>query len=162
MAARSTLSLVQLVLLALWLGGASFFAAAVAPVLFASLPSRTLAGAVVGRLLPVVFVAGIAAGAAVIVLQAVAGRAGPRDLRAVCGGVLIAACAVAQLVIAPRLERVRAEIAGPIEALATTDARRLAFGRLHGLSVAWLGVGMLAAAVALAAAWRSAGPSANQ
>jgi len=162
MAERITLSLIQIVLLSLWLGSAIFFAAAVAPALFASLPSRSLAGSVVGRLLPVVFIAGIAAGTAVIVLRAAAGRAGPRDLRSVCGGVLVAACAVAQLGIAPRIERVRAEIAGPVEALAATDPRRLAFGRLHGLSVAWLGVGMLAAAVALAAAWRSAGPPANQ
>ena len=45
-------------MLALWLGAAGFFSAAVAPALFAVLPTRTLAGEVVGRVLPVVFYVG--------------------------------------------------------------------------------------------------------
>jgi hypothetical protein len=38
--------------LAFWLGAAAFFSVALAPVLFAVLPTRTLAGEVVGRVLP--------------------------------------------------------------------------------------------------------------
>jgi hypothetical protein len=61
---------------------------------------------------------------------------------------LVAACAAAQLVIAPRIARVR-EAAGAMEALDPSDPRRQAFGRLHGLSVMWMGAGGLAALLAL-------------
>ena len=43
--------------------------AALAAVLFAVLPTRTLAGTVVGRILPPVFYSGMVAGVIVIVLQ---------------------------------------------------------------------------------------------
>jgi len=41
---RSEPELIQLATLALWFGAALFFSIAVAPALFAVLPSRTLAG----------------------------------------------------------------------------------------------------------------------
>jgi hypothetical protein len=136
--------------LALWLGAALLLAAVVAPAAFAALPSRALAGAVVGRVLPVIFAAGIVAGALVAAL-ALAGEAAPYARgRAAAGVALAGACGVAQLVVAPRIHRLREEIGPSIEALAIDDARRLAFGRLHGMSVAWMGVGMLAAVTAVA------------
>jgi len=52
---RSEPEVLQLATLAVWLGAALFFSVAVAPALFAVLPSRTLAGEVVGRLLPGIF-----------------------------------------------------------------------------------------------------------
>jgi hypothetical protein len=61
---------------------------------------------------------------------------------------MVVASAVAQLVIGPRIERLRADIGGVLESLAADDPRRAAFGRLHGMSVAWMGLAMLAAAVA--------------
>jgi hypothetical protein len=67
----------------------------------------------------------------------------------VLGALIASSCAVAQLIVGPRIARLRAEIAGPVESLGTDDARRMMFGRLHGASVAWLGVAMLAAAIAL-------------
>jgi hypothetical protein len=155
MVERLNAPLVQLVTLALWLGAGAFFSFAVAPALFATLPSRTMAGAVVGRTLPIVFYLGIAAGAIIIALQAAGGRGALRDVRALCGCLIVAACAVAQFVIGRRIDRLRADIGGSIESLAVDDARRAAFGRLHGMSVAWLGLAMLAAAVALVAAWRA-------
>ena len=63
---------------------------------------------------------------------------------------LAACCLVAQLVVAPRIERVRVAIGGPIDALDPRESTALAFGRLHGASVACLGVGGLAALVTLA------------
>ena len=68
---------------------------------------------------------------------------------------MIGACAVAQFVISPRIERLRSAIGGPLESLAADDARRAAFGRLHGISVGWLGVAMLAAVVAMVVAGRA-------
>jgi hypothetical protein len=152
---RSTPSVVELSVLALWLGAALLFSAAVAPALFAALPTRTLAGAVVGRLLPVIFYSGMAVGAAVVAIELLShgrwtwrGREGP-------GVVMLLSCAIAQLVVAPRIERLRTEIGGVLETLAPDDARRAAFGRLHGASVAWLGLAMLAAAVGIVLAARS-------
>jgi hypothetical protein len=137
---------VGIVLLAAWLGAAVLVAGVVAPAAFAVLPSRTLAGALVGRVLPVLFWSGLAVGLATMTL------ARTLPARAWTGGaglVLAAACAAAQLVIAPRIARIRASVAGPIDALDPTDPMRQAFGRLHAFSVAWLGVAALAAFLAL-------------
>jgi len=81
-----------------------------------------------------------------------------RDATALCGCLIVVACGVAQFIVAPRIDRLRQEIGGPIEVLSADDARRAAFGRLHGISVAWLGLAMLAAGVALVVAWRAESP----
>ena len=60
-----------------------------------------------------------------------------------------AACAVAQFGIAPRIEALRLAIGGPVDALDASDPRRMAFGRMHGMSVMLMGIGMVAAFVAL-------------
>jgi hypothetical protein len=135
-------------LLAAWLGACILFAAVVAPAAFAVLPSRTLAGALVGEVLPTVFVAGMAVAILAALLDR--GTAG-RALRVRRTALLVVAlsCGVAQFVVAPRIERVRGEIGGPVERLAPSDPRRAAFGRLHAISVAWLGLAMLSGATAV-------------
>jgi len=140
---------IEVAVLAFWLGAAAFFSVVVAPVLFAILPTRTLAGEVVAGILPGVLYSGIVVGVLVVAIE-VASRGVWRWRGNEALGALIAlACAVAQLIVGPRIARLRAEIAGPVESLSTNDARRMMFGRLHGVSVAWLGVAMLAAAIAL-------------
>lgn len=146
---------IEVVLLAAWLGAAILFAAAVAPAAFAVLPSRTLAGAIVGRVLPQILYAGIVLGAVVVVLDW--GGAGSRA-RLVAGLVTLVSCAIAQFAIGTRIERVRRTIPGSIEALAPDDPRRIAFGRLHAMSVGWLAVAMIAALVALVLAARALTP----
>ncbi len=140
-------ALASTVLLAAWLGAALVVAAVVAPAAFAVLPTRTLAGALVGRVLPVLFWSGILIGAltALLAWPSVSHR-GWRTAGALG---LIGACAAAQLVVAPRIERVRAAIGGPVDALDPSDPRRQAFGRLHGFSVLWLGVAGISALVVL-------------
>src|SRR4029453_4191577 len=56
---RVSRAVVVTVLLSAWLGPPVLLAPVVAPAAFAVLPSRTLAGALVGRVLPVVFIAGL-------------------------------------------------------------------------------------------------------
>jgi hypothetical protein len=131
----------------------------VAPALFAVLPSRSLAGEVVGHLLPGIFYSGMIVAALVVVTQFRARGAWSWRGREAAAVVMIAACAIAQLIIAPRIARLRAEIAGPLEILPADDARRVAFGRLHGASVAWLGLAMLAAAVIVVISARALNPS---
>jgi len=153
---RRQTDLLQLICLSVWLGAAAFFSAAVAPALFAALPSRSLAGEVVGRLLPWVFYSGIFTGALLIVTQWRENGEWNWRGRETAGALMIGACAVAQFLIAPRIERIRSDIGGPIEVLSIDDTRRVAFGRLHGASVGWLGVAMLAAAVGAVGAARDA------
>jgi hypothetical protein len=151
---RSTPTVVELSVLALWLGAGLLFSAAVAPALFAALPTRTLAGVVVGRILPVIFFSGMAVGIAVVAIALYSHGNWSWRGREVPGAVTALSCAIAQLVVSPRIERLRADIGGVIETLAPDDARRAAFGRLHGISVAWLGLAMLAAVVAAVMAGR--------
>jgi hypothetical protein len=129
------------------------FALVVAPAAFAVLPTRTLAGALVGRILPVIFYAGVVIGSVIVILDLI-GRSGSWG-RTAAGAVSALACAVAQLVVGTRIDRLRTAISGPLDALALDDPRRIAFGKLHAISVGWLGVAMVAAVVALALALRS-------
>ena len=83
-----TPSLFEIALLALWLGAGAVFGAVVAPALFAVLPTRTLAGAVVGRVLPTIFYAGILIGVVAIVLEWRTHREWRWTGRSVCPGPL--------------------------------------------------------------------------
>jgi hypothetical protein len=135
--------------LAAWVGAALLLAGSVAPAAFAVLPQRALAGALVGRVLPVVFLTGIAAAALAFLLDL------PYDRTALArwrGGALIVAVianATAHFLIGPRIQQLRAEMGPVIEALAVDDPRRRAFGQLHAISVGWMGVAILAILVAL-------------
>jgi hypothetical protein len=143
---RAMPAIVAIVLLAAWLGAAALVATVVAPAAFAVLPSRALAGALVGRVLPVIFWSGMLVGVAAAALTWTLPARGWRTGAALA---LLGACAAAQLVVAPRIERVRTQISGAVDALDPSDPRRQAFGRLHGMSVVWMGVGGLAALIAL-------------
>jgi hypothetical protein len=135
-----------------WLGAASIVSAVVAPAAFAVLPSRTLAGALVGRVLPVLFWSGMLIAAA---SMATTWSLPSRAARIAAGVTMLAACAAAQLIVSPRIERIRAAVSGPMDALATDDPQRLAFGRLHGISVGLLGLAAIAAFVGLVLLSRS-------
>jgi hypothetical protein len=150
-------SVIELAALAFWLGAAGFLSIAVAPALFAVLPTRELAGTVVGRVLPGVFYSGMVVAVLVIAVEVAARGAWSWGGREMLGLLILLPCIVAQAVVAPRIARLRALIPGPIEALPSDDARRVAFGRLHGASVAWLGVAMLAAVITLVLTARTIG-----
>lgn len=158
MAHRLLWPTIELVVLAVWIGAAVFFSAAVAPVLFRVLPTRALAGEAVAGMLPVVFYSGIVAGIVLLVIELTREEGRPWAGRTVAAVVMILACAIAQWFVAPRIARVRDAIAGPVDDLPVSDPRRVAFGRLHGLSVGWLGIAILAALVALVLAARTLQP----
>lgn len=142
-------------ILAAWVGASLLFTASVAPAAFAVLPARALAGALVGRILPVIFVAGMASAALAFALDQPYPRTTPARWR---GGALVGtaiACAVAQFLISPRISALRADMGPVIEALAADDPRRRAFGQLHAISIVWLGIGVLAAVVAIGVAVRA-------
>ena len=152
-------ALAQIVLGAFWLGAAVLLAAVVAPAAFAVLPSRSLAGDVVGRVLPVIFWSGMVVFAAVMVFGVwtdLSTRFKPRVLAAALGGT---ACMIAQFVVDVMIARVRARMSGPVDALPATDPLRVAFGQLHLLSVVLLGVAMLSATAILISAVRGLRPA---
>ncbi len=135
--------LLSIALLAAWLGVAVFVAAVIAPAAFAVLPTRALAGALIGRALPDVFISGVLIGGLITAICS------GRSRLASFGGLLLLAGNAAALMVERHLHALLVAIGAPIEALAVTDARRLAFGRLHGVSVLMMGVGVVGASIAL-------------
>ncbi len=142
----------RLLLIALWLGGAVFFSFVVAPSAFAVLPARALAGLVVNRTLGVLNTGGFVAALFLLVTSFAGSRGVSRRARlgeTVSLGLVAGASAVGRWIIAARLEALRLAMARPIDEIAPGDPLRVAFGRLHGYSVAVLLVGMIAATAAL-------------
>jgi hypothetical protein len=142
----------RLLAIAVWLGSAVFFSAAVAPSAFAVLQSRELAGAMVARTLTILNVGGLVVGL-LLLAGAFAGRRFARWYSWVGEVVALAAVAAAtfvgQFVIGARMAALRAQMGRPIEEVAVDDPLRVAFNALHGNSVTALSVAMLAAALAL-------------
>ena len=136
-------------LLAAWIGAGAFFAAFVAPAAFDVLPSRAFAGALVGRLLAPLYISGIVVGAIAALSEWRIGERSLRVARLAAPLAMALACADAQFLVSPRIAAARRAIGSSIEMAAIDDPRRIAFGRLHALSVAYLAVAIVAAAVAL-------------
>ena len=142
------LSALSVVLLSAWLGAAILVATVVAPAAFKVLPTRTLAGAVVGQVLPVIFISGLIVAAIVTLINVRA----PQERSWLASGLLalmLLGCVVAQFIIAPRIEVARAAIGGPVESIDASDPRRMQFGKLHAFSVLWMGVAMVGAGGAI-------------
>ncbi|MCU0627845.1 MAG: DUF4149 domain-containing protein [Gemmatimonadaceae bacterium] len=142
------------IVLAIWLGAALLMATTVGQAAFAVLPTRQLAGALVGRILPVVFVSGIVAGVLAHVLSLRAGTR-PTWVARLGGLALVGACLVAQAIVAPKIESLRASLPAVIEELPASDPQRQTFGRLHGISVALLGLAMLGATATIVSSLRA-------
>lgn len=138
-----------LVMLSAWLGAVIFFSVVVAPAAFRVLPSRTLAGALVGETIPALFIGGAVGGVLTLVVLFGHGAAMPRfRLSALLAAALmVVASLVGQVVIGGRITRLRAEIGGTLDILPAFHPVREEFGRLHGYSVIALGVTLVAAVV---------------
>ncbi|MEO7192919.1 MAG: DUF4149 domain-containing protein [Vicinamibacterales bacterium] len=140
----SLLRYVALVALALWVGGLVALGGVAAPTIFRVLeqqmPSggRELAGVLFGTIFSTF--QHVSWGLGLVLLASLAARAalGPRPPRFgrrmwVVSGML-AGSLLATFVIAPRIETIRASVPGPVASLPDDDARKVTFGRLHGLS----------------------------
>jgi hypothetical protein len=149
---------VRLLLIALWLGGAVFFSAAVAPSAFGVLRARNVAyaneaaGSIVTRTLAVVNTGGFII-ALLLLVSAFLFRQGVKRraflAETISLLVLSIATGVGQWIIAARMLALRALMGRPIDDVAIDDPLRVSFGGLHGYSVMALGVAIIAAAVAL-------------
>ena len=130
----SILRFIKLLALALWLGSIFYFAAVVAPTAFAVLPSRNLAGMVVGRSLFSLHWIGIACGLVFllcsVLLALIEGGPSPfqgRDLLMVAMMVITLA---AHFGIERRMNNLKTDM-GVIDVVPQQDARRVEFNRLH-------------------------------
>ena len=130
-------------LLAAWLGATLYFSAVVTRAAFAVLPSRAMAGALVGQTLPVLFDTGILVGVCLVALALRSAGGIVRTTSLVGGAIIAALTAVARFVILARIARLRLSMPGAVDSLAVMDPARRAFGQLHALSVGALGLAML-------------------
>ncbi len=128
--------------LVFWIGGLTALGALAAPAAFDVLGShaegRALAGAVFGETLRRFHLASYLCGAIVIVSLAIRGLLGPRPrrfaVRMAVTAVMLGAGAWSGMVVSPRIEAARQSLGAAPSSLPEADARRIEFGRLHGVS----------------------------
>jgi uncharacterized membrane protein len=140
------LRFVALLTLVIWVGGLLALGAIAAPSIFDVLAvtqpdhGRLLAGALFGEMLRRFHLVSYAAGGlllATLLLRRVLGPA-PRRFgwRAGIAALMLAASGYSGFVVAERIAKLQREIGVAPSTLPEGDARRVAFGKLHGLSTA--------------------------
>lgn len=132
------------VALVLWVGGLIVAGALVAPSVFGVLQTwneaqgRVLAGQVFGEILLRLTWLSYAAGAVMFITLTLHRLLGARPLqygvRVGIMGVMLLMTFATGFYIIPRVNAIQAEVKGPVSALSETDARRVEFNRLHGMS----------------------------
>lgn len=149
---------VRLLLIALWLGGAVFFSATVAPTAFGVLRARNVvyaneaAGSIVTRTLSVVNTGGFIIALLLLLSVMLFRRSVKRRaflVETISLAVIALATAVGQWIIAAKMLALRAAMGRPIDDVAADDPLRMSFNDLHGYSVMALGIAIIAAVVAL-------------
>jgi len=133
-------------LLVAFLGALALFATTVTPALFATVPPP-VAARVVGRVLPVLYAAGLVLGLAAVVLGAT-GSSGRAAM--VLGGVLALLAASSLFLVTPEIARLRHAAGDTLSHLPPGDPIRRRFGTLHGISTVLFGL-QAVVAVALVA-----------
>lgn len=140
---------VSAIVLAAWIGATLYFSVVVTRAAFAVLPTRTMAGALVGETLPILFDTGMLVGA-ILVCAALLSRSGAARTASLAGGVaIVVVTALARFAILTRIARLRSVMPTAIDSLPASDPSRRAFGQLHAMSVGALGLALLVGLVVL-------------
>ena len=145
------LAFFEFLLLGVWLGSMMFFSFAVAPGAFAVLPSRHLAGLIVGNTLVKVEVIGLVTGTLLLLLQILKIRL-PRmtgKLNFLFLAVMLATTAALYFWISPTMNALRLAMGSEIDNVPATDPLRIQFNNLHQYSVSLMGTAILAGLVLL-------------
>jgi uncharacterized membrane protein len=131
----SFLRYLMLLSLMVWVGGLIFFAFVVAPSAFAVLPTRQLAGNVVGRSIDGLHWMAIVSGivyliASLLYSRLSTGAVHPFAARNVLIILMLALTLVSQFAIIPRMDTLRASM-GVIDSVPLDNPARIAFDALH-------------------------------
>jgi len=131
----SFLRYLMVLALIVWLGGLIFFAFAVAPAAFAVLPSRHLAGNVVGRSIAILHWMGIISGfiflgSSVFYSQLTRGTPHLFAARNIIIVIMLMLTLISQFGIIPRMDTVRASL-GEIDSVPPDNPARVQFDALH-------------------------------
>jgi uncharacterized protein DUF4149 len=134
----SFLRFLMLLSLVVWLGGLIFFSFVVAPTVFAVLPTRHLAGSVVGRSLSALHWMGMVSGiiflaSSMIYTRLATGSAHPLAARHVLLYIMLALTLISQLGVSPKMAALRASMS-EIDSVPVTDPARIQFNALHAWS----------------------------
>ena len=130
---------VQIFSLSTWTGCILFLTLIVAPGAFATLPTREIAGAMVGMALTRLHFLGYIAGGIFLIATCIEARGVSALARpaAVLVIAMLLLTILSQQAITPRIASLRAQMSaahGSIDATPTNDPLRAQFGKLHGLS----------------------------
>ncbi len=125
--------------LTVWIGGIIFLSFVEAPTAFHVLPSRHMAGTVVGHSLGILHWMGLFAGvvflgSSILLSSLTTGSAQLLAARHVLIILMLLLTAVSQFGISPKMAALRAQF-GDIDTVATTDPGRMQFDALHVWSV---------------------------
>ena len=133
----SFLRFLMLLSLVVWLGGLIFFAFVLAPTVFSPglLPSRQMAGSIVGCSLDRLHYVAIVSGtvfliASMLYSRIASGNARPLAARHVLIVLMLLLTVISQFAISPKMHAIRAE-AGVIDDLPPHNPLRVEFDRLH-------------------------------
>ncbi|MFZ0801634.1 MAG: DUF4149 domain-containing protein [Terriglobales bacterium] len=131
----SFLRFLMLLSLIVWIGGLILFAFVVAPAAFAVLPTRHLAGNLVGRTLGILHWMGIFSGfvflaSSLLYSRVTRGKAHPFAARNLMIAAMLILTLVSQFGIIPRMDTLRASI-GEIDSVPPDNPARMQFDVLH-------------------------------
>ena len=145
----------MLLALVVWIGGIIFLAFVEAPTAFTPglLPTRHMAGSIVGRSLDLLHAMAIVSGivfliASMLYCRMTAGSARPLALRHVLIVLMLGLTLISQFVVSPRMHALRAE-AGVIDSLSPDNPIRAEFDRLHVWSENFEGAVLLIGLIAV-------------
>jgi hypothetical protein len=141
--------------LVVWLGGLIFFAFVLAPIVFSSglLPTRQMAGSIVGRSLDLLHYMAIGSGIIFLIASMTysrmsTGNARPMAARHLLILLMLLLTLLSQFAISPRLHTIRNEV-GVIDNVPLNNPLRVEFDRLHGWSERFEGTILLLGLAAL-------------
>jgi hypothetical protein len=139
--------------LVVWVGGIIFLSFVEAPTAFSVLPSRHMAGAVVGHSLGILHWMGLFAGviflgSSMLLSSLTTGSAQPFTCRHVLVLLMLLITIASQFGISPKMASLRAQF-GDIDTVAPTDPGRMQFDALHKWSVRLEGTVLVMGLVAL-------------
>lgn len=125
----------MLLSLIIWLGGLIFFAFVLAPTAFSALPTRHMAGTVVGKSLVTLHWMGLVAGLVYLITSLLysrltMGTPHPFAARNILVILMLVLTLVSQFGIIPRMDKLRASI-GTIDSVPPDNPARVEFDGLH-------------------------------